>query len=81
MIAEITPVSEATSRYVDMPSAKRGERVFGLSRTTLYRLAGVGKIRVINVGRKALVDAKSVSDYLDNLPSAPISVDSRMRAA
>ena len=44
----------------------------GLSRATIYRLAGAEKIRMIKVGRRSLVVWSTVIDYLDGRPAAII---------
>jgi excisionase family DNA binding protein len=44
----------------------------GLSRATIYRLAGSGTIRMIKVGRRTLLVWASVKAYLEGRPSANI---------
>lgn len=44
----------------------------GLSRTTLYRLAAAGRIRMVKAGARTLVDCASVRAYLATLPEAAI---------
>ena len=44
----------------------------GLSRATIYRLAGAGRIRLIKVGRRSLVDWESVREFLADQPDAKI---------
>jgi excisionase family DNA binding protein len=46
--------------------------VFGISRSTLYRLAADGRIRFVKLGRSTLVDAASVRAFLASLPPAHI---------
>lgn len=58
-LPEAVPLSRATS-------------IFGLSRSTLYRLAGEGRIRFVKVGRSTLVDAGTVRAFLASLPAAVI---------
>jgi len=48
----------------------RAPAVFGLSRSTLYRLAAGGRIRLVKVASRTLVDAASVRAFLAGLPSA-----------
>ena len=50
----------------------RATAIFGLSRSTLYRLAGDGQIRFMKVGRTTLVDAGTVRAFLASLPTASI---------
>lgn len=44
----------------------------GLSRTTLYRLAATGRIRMVKAGARTLVDCASVRAFLATLPPANI---------
>jgi excisionase family DNA binding protein len=46
--------------------------VTGLSRSTIYREAARGNIRLLKVGRSTLVDMASVRAFLTNLPTASI---------
>jgi excisionase family DNA binding protein len=43
------------------------EKLYGLSRTTYWRLAKEGKIRAARVGRAVRVDCASIEDYLKRL--------------
>jgi excisionase family DNA binding protein len=47
-------------------------RVYGLSRASIYRLAGDGKIRLVKVGGRTLVWLDSLRDYLNSAPLAEI---------
>lgn len=44
----------------------------GLSRSTLYRLAAEGRIRMVKAGARTLVDCASVRAFLATLPEATI---------
>lgn len=44
----------------------------GLSRSTIYRAAGEGKIKLLKLGRSTLVDMESVRAFLASLPTATI---------
>jgi excisionase family DNA binding protein len=44
----------------------------GLSRSTLYRLAADGRVRMVKVGARTLVDCASVRAFLASLPPANI---------
>jgi hypothetical protein len=57
--------------YAPMPVG--GDKHQGLPRTRIYELAGLGKIRLVKVGRRALIDTRSVTQYLDALPAAEIA--------
>jgi len=46
----------------------RAPQVFGLSRSGLYRLAAEGRIRLVKLGCRTLVDAASVRRFLAELP-------------
>jgi excisionase family DNA binding protein len=59
--AEDLSVSPRWARHADL------ERMYGLSRTTYWRLAKEGKIRAARVGRAVLVDCTSVEAYLEGL--------------
>jgi len=43
------------------------ERLYGISRTTLWRISKERKIRTAHVGRAVLVDCASVEAYLEGL--------------
>jgi excisionase family DNA binding protein len=62
-------VSDVSPEAVPLP---RATAVFGLSRSTLYRLAGNGRVRFLKCGRSVLVDAASVRLFLASLPAATI---------
>lgn len=51
----------------------RAAELFGWSRTTFYRLAAAGRIRMIKVGARTLVDCASVRAFLATLPEAKIT--------
>jgi hypothetical protein len=44
----------------------------GISRPTLYRVTGEGRIRMFKCGRTTLVDVDSLRRFLDALPAASI---------
>jgi hypothetical protein len=48
-------------------------QIFELPRPRQYELAGEGKIRVVKVGARSLVDVDSVRRYLAQCPPAPIA--------
>ena len=57
--AHVDPVA------VPLPHAPK---IFGLSRSAIYRAASVGEITLMKLGRTTLVDTASVRKYLANLP-------------
>ncbi len=62
----------ATPIAPEMVPLPRAPAVFGLSRSHLYRLAGEGRIRLVKVASRTLVDAASVRNFLATLPEARI---------
>jgi excisionase family DNA binding protein len=63
------PASPIVPEMVPLP---RAPAVFGLSRSGLYRLAAEGRIRMVKIGARTLVDAASVRAFLATLPPAQI---------
>lgn len=55
----------ATALSVPLPIAPA---VTGISRSSIYRAASEGRIRLLKQGRTTLVCMRSVRDYLDSLP-------------
>lgn len=58
-----------TPEMVPLP---RAPAIFGLSRSHLYRLASEGRIRLVKVASRTLVDAASVRAFLATLPEAKL---------
>lgn len=54
----------------EMVPLPRAPAVFGLSRSGFYRLAAEGRIRMVKIGARTLVDAASVRAFLATLPAA-----------
>jgi hypothetical protein len=44
----------------------------GLSRSAIYREAGLGRIKLMKLGRSTLVDMASIKAFLASLPAAQI---------
>ncbi len=59
-----------TARFLTFPSATS---VYGLGRSTLYRLAGERVIEVKKAGRRSLISTESLDRYIANLPVAEIA--------
>jgi hypothetical protein len=57
---------------IALPLAK-ALAVLGLSRSTLYREAGRGKIALLKIGRSTLVDMASARAFMASLPRAEIA--------
>ena len=53
----------------------------GLSRSTIYRLAGQGRVRLLKAGRTTLVDADSLRAVVAGLPSASVRAGARTGTA
>jgi len=53
-------------------SIRAAVAVSGLSRSAIYREAGVGNIKLLKLGRTTLVEMKSVRAFLAGLPAARI---------
>ncbi len=58
-----------TPEMVPLP---RAPALFGLSRSGLYRLAAEGRIRMVKIGARTLVDAASVLAFLATLPAVQV---------
>lgn len=59
---------QQTTPPPEMIPLPRAPAVFGLSRSGLYRLAADGRIRMVKMGARTLVDAASVRAFLADLP-------------
>jgi len=59
---------QQTSPPAEMIPLPRAPAVFGLSRSALYRLAAEGRVRLVKMGCRTLVDAGSVRRFLAALP-------------
>lgn len=64
--------STISPEMVPLPKAPG---IFGLSRSALYRLAAAGQVRMLKIGSRTLVDAKSVRDFLETLPRIELRQD------
>jgi len=50
-----------------------------ISHSYTYKLAGEGKIRLVKLGSKTLVDVAYSQPFFDNLPEAKIKLDKRSK--
>jgi hypothetical protein len=66
--------------FPEMVPLPKAPSIFGLSRSALYRLASTGHIKLLKVGSRTLVDARTVRDYLSALPEASLRCDPRRKA-
>lgn len=53
-------------------SLKKACDMTGVSRSTFYRLVGAGRVRLLKVGRRSLVDMASLRAFLAAAPLAEI---------
>jgi len=60
---------QQTSPPPEMIPLPRAPAWSGLSRSALYRLAAEGRIRMVKLGARTLVDAASVRAFLAELPT------------
>jgi hypothetical protein len=51
---------------------------FGIPRSTLYRLAAAGHVRMVKLGRTTLVDFVSVRSFLASAPTAALRTPHRL---
>ena len=71
-------LNTAVPEMVPLP---RAPGIFGVSRSALYRLAADGRIRMVKMGARTLVDAASVRAFLATLPALEVRHDPRRKAA
>ncbi len=64
----------------EMVPLPRAPQVFGLSRSAFYRLAADGKIRMVKMGGRTLVDASTVRAFLATLPAMQPRPDATRKA-
>jgi hypothetical protein len=69
--------SELPVKYESVKEFRR--RNGNISHSYAYKLAGEGKIRIVKLGSKALVDLAYSQPYFDNLPEAKIKRDKRSK--
>lgn len=62
-------MQEVTTLTYSIPGAIKAS---GFSRTRLYNLLGDGEIVAIKVGRRTLIKADSLRDYINKMPPAII---------
>ncbi len=65
------------SDFPIMAPIPRAVSLSGISRSSIYRLAGEGRIRIVKLGRTSLVDMTSVRAFLDTLDAARIAPSRR----
>jgi len=73
-------LTTTTTHAPEMVPLTRAPAIFGLSRSCLYRLAGEGRIRMIKIGSRTLVDASTVRAFLAALPEVQLRQDPRRKA-
>ena len=62
--------SSAQPLYAPIP---RACEISGLGRSTIYKLSGEGKIRLVKAGNRTLVDLEHLSKWMATLPLANIA--------
>lgn len=60
-ITEAAPIGGAPDRLLDIESASA---MLGIGRSRLYDEIGAGRLRSIKVGRRRLVPAKAIADFI-----------------
>jgi hypothetical protein len=71
----------STALPIKLESLKDFRRRNGnISHSYTYKLAGEGKIRLVKLGSKTLVDVEYSQRYFDSLPEAKIKLDRRSKA-
>jgi excisionase family DNA binding protein len=75
----VHPPSATTSAETGTIADTRAR--FGIPRSTLYRLAAAGHVRMVKLGRTTLVDFVSVRAFLDSAPAAALRSPGRLNEA
>ena len=57
-------------RLVSIPEA---QDILKVSRGTIYRLMGAGKLTGLKIGKSVRIDISEIHGLIDNLPSAKIA--------
>jgi hypothetical protein len=70
-------MNQSATAAPEMVPLPRAPAVFGLSRSGLYRLAAEGRIRMVKMGARTLVDAASVRVFLATLPPVQLAPEAR----
>lgn len=52
-----------------MVSMGSAPRVFGMSRSYIYKIAGQGKIELVKMGRFTMIKTESMMAYINSLPA------------
>lgn len=66
----IQPLLGSSPRYAPIPQASK---LIGLGRSTIYKLAGERKLRLVKAGGRTLVDVDHAMEWLSTLPLANIA--------
>ncbi len=70
LIKHIEAGASSLPRYAPIPKACQ---ITGLGRSTIYKLAGEGTLRLIKAGGRTLVDLDHALAWMETLPTAAIS--------
>jgi excisionase family DNA binding protein len=60
-VTQVAPLDGAPDRLLDIQSASA---LLGIGRSRLYDEIGAGRLRSIKVGRRRLVPAKAIADFI-----------------
>ena len=71
--ANLTASTATLALWPAFASIPEASELSGVSRSTFYREAGAGRIRLVKLGRSTLVDMGSLRAFMDSLPSARIA--------
>ena len=66
----VSDVSSRLPRYAAIP---RACEITGLGRSTIYKLAGSGTLRLIKAGGRTLLDVEHALSWMATLPLATIA--------
>lgn len=69
-IQNLPPQGGIMPKFAPIPKATE---LLGLSRSSIYRMAGAGELRIVKAGGRSLVDLDHAFAFMASLPTAPIS--------
>ena len=67
------PLNEVSPKHPQYASILRASEILGLGRSTIYKLAGQRKLRLVKAGGRTLVDVGHAMQWLLTLPLANIA--------
>lgn len=66
------PGDAARAAHAELAHIQDASAWSGIGRSTLYKRAAAGQIRLVKLGARSLVDMKSLRALMDNLPEASL---------